>query len=250
MAGSAASARTAVRPMIPPTSALRSRPPRPTTCVTPTPARSSSTAASCAPVPAAATTATAPVRSARGATTLAKPRQVRPSIAVPAPGPMTSRPSCSARVLSSTSAATGTLSLNSRTCRPSLSALWVSRAAWSPGTEITATLPSERRASASRLGAGGGLGGVGAGLGGAGREHRVPPGLLGRLDRVLATPPAPRARGRPDRPRPGRRRRSPRARASPGSPASPSPRSPSRRRRRHASPGCRRAGRRSRGRCP
>ena len=149
VAGSAASARTAVRPMIPPTSALRSRPPRPTTCVTPTPARSSSTAASCAPVPAAATTATAPVRSARGATTLAKPRQVRPSIAVPAPGPMTSRPSCSARVLSSTSAATGTLSLNSRTCRPSLSALWVSRAAWSPGTEITATLPPARRASAS-----------------------------------------------------------------------------------------------------
>ena len=50
--------------------------------------------------------------------------------------------------------------------------------------------------------------------------------------------------------RPGRRRRSPRARASPGSPASPSPRSPSRRPRRRASPGCRRAGRRSPGRCP
>ena len=43
--------------------------------------------ASCAPVPAAATTPTGP-----GVTTLAKPRPTPPSIAVPAPGPISSRP--------------------------------------------------------------------------------------------------------------------------------------------------------------
>ena len=48
------------RNMIPPTSADRSRPPTPTMCDTPTPARSSRHAASWAPVPAAATMPTGP----------------------------------------------------------------------------------------------------------------------------------------------------------------------------------------------
>ena len=51
-------------------------------------------AASCAPVPAAATIPTAP-----GRTTLAKPSPTPPSIAVPHPGPMTSRPSSRAAPL-------------------------------------------------------------------------------------------------------------------------------------------------------
>ena len=82
MAGSWARARTASAAMRPPTSADRSRPPTPITCVTPSPQRSSRLIASCAPVPAAATTPTRP-----GRTTLAKPSPTPPSTAVPAPGP-------------------------------------------------------------------------------------------------------------------------------------------------------------------
>ena len=113
-------------------------------CDTPPPQRSTSAATSWAPVPAAATTPTRP-----GRTSLAKPRQVPPSIAVPAPGPITNRPSPTARCFSSTSASTDTLSLNSSTCRPAVSALCASNAAYSPGTEITATAASGSRSSAS-----------------------------------------------------------------------------------------------------
>ncbi len=121
---SATSARTALPAISPPTAAPRSRPPSPITCETPPPQRSTRLATSWAPVPAAATTPTRP-----GRTALANPRQVPPSMAVPAPGPITSRPSRFARRFSSTSASTGTLSLNSSTSRPADSALCASRVA-------------------------------------------------------------------------------------------------------------------------
>ena len=70
-------------------------------CDTPTPAASSRHAASCAPVPAAATMPTGPER-----TTFAKPSPTPPSIAVPQPGPITSRPRSAPRRLSATSSAT------------------------------------------------------------------------------------------------------------------------------------------------
>ena len=111
--GSASSARTASAAIRPPTPADRSRPPTPITWDTPMPHRSSRDITSWAPVPAAATTPTGP-----GVTALAKPRPTPASTAVPAPGPISSKPSRRARSLSSTSSASGTLSLNSRTCRP------------------------------------------------------------------------------------------------------------------------------------
>jgi hypothetical protein len=80
--------------------------------------------ASWAPVPAAAMTPTFP-----GFTTLANPSPVPPSIAVPAPGPITSLPSSVARSFRSISSSTDTLSLNSRTCKPADSALCASKAA-------------------------------------------------------------------------------------------------------------------------
>src|SRR5690242_9910402 len=149
--GSASSARTASRAISPPTSADRSRPPTPMTWDTPMPQRSSSVMTSCAPVPAAATTPTGPAPTA-----LAKPSPTPPSMAVPAPGPITSRPSPLARCLSATSSATGTLSLNSRTCRPAVSAEWAAIAAYGPGTDTTATLAagSSRAASPTVRGSG------------------------------------------------------------------------------------------------
>src|SRR5262245_1622108 len=146
VAGSASSAATASRAISPPTSADRSRPPTPITCETPMPHRSSKVMASCAPVPAAATIPTGPAPTA-----LAKPRPVPPSTAVPAPGPMTSRPSRLARPLSSTSAASDTLSLNRRTCRPAVRAAWAAIAAYGPGTEMTATFACGSRAAASLI---------------------------------------------------------------------------------------------------
>ena len=122
--GSARSAATACLAIRPSTASVRSRPPSPITAETPPPHRSSRLIASCAPVPAAATMPTRP-----GRTTLAKPRQVPPSSAVPAPGPIIRRPSATARSLSSISAATSTLSLNSSTSSPAVSALCVSSAA-------------------------------------------------------------------------------------------------------------------------
>ena len=117
----AATASLAMRPSI---ASVRSRPPSPTTCDTPAPHRSSRLIASWAPVPAAATTPTRP-----GSTTLANPRPMPPSMAVPAPGPITNRPHSAALSFSSTSSSTVTLSLNSSTWRPADRALWASRAA-------------------------------------------------------------------------------------------------------------------------
>ena len=126
-----------------PTSADRSRPPTPMICETPTPAASSRHAASCAPVPAAATIPTGPDR-----TTFANPSPTPPSIAVPHSGPITSSPSSAPRRLSSSSSSSGTWSENRNTCIPADSARWASSAAYSPGTEISATLaPSSSRAA-------------------------------------------------------------------------------------------------------
>ena len=81
-----------------------------------------------APVPAAATTPTGPLRTA-----LAKPRPTPASTAVPAPGPITSRPRLLARRFNSTSSASGTLSLNRSTCRPADRAECAAIAAYGPG---------------------------------------------------------------------------------------------------------------------
>ena len=110
------------------------------------PHRSSNVMASCAPVPAAATIPTGPLPTA-----LAKPSPIPPSTAVPAPGPMTSRPSRLARLFSSTSAASGTLSLNRRTWRPAVRAEWAAIAAYGPGTEMTATFARGSRVAASLI---------------------------------------------------------------------------------------------------
>ena len=75
--------------------AVRSRPPSPITCETPRPSGRAAPpppARRCRPRRRTADPA-------RRDTTLANPRHVRPSIAVPAPGPITSRPSRAARVL-------------------------------------------------------------------------------------------------------------------------------------------------------
>jgi hypothetical protein len=132
--------------MVPPTSADRSRPPTPMAWLTPSPHWSRRHMTSWAPVPAAATTPTRPARTA-----LAKPSPAPPSMAVPAPGPMTSRPSEAPRCFRSTSSPSPTLSLNSRTCRPCDRALWASSAAKGPGTETMATLASWRVATASSM---------------------------------------------------------------------------------------------------
>ncbi len=60
--------------------------------------------------------------------------------AVPAPGPMTNRDMELARSFKATSSASATLSLNRSTSIDALSALWASRAAYGPATEITASL--------------------------------------------------------------------------------------------------------------
>src|SRR5215207_226876 len=150
VASSAASIRIAARNMIPPICADRSRPPTPTMCETPIPAPSSSTAASCAPVPAAATMPTGP-----GRTTFANPSPTLPSIAVPQPGPIRSSPRAAARRLSSSSSAADTWSENRNTCSPAVSARCASSTAYSPGTEISATLasPSVLAAAPSERGA-------------------------------------------------------------------------------------------------
>ena len=129
--GSSRRAATASLAMRPSTASFRSRPPRPMTWVTVAPHRSSRLIASWAPVPAAATTPTRgrPSSSPAGCTALANPSPVPPSMAVPAPGPITSRPRAVARSLSSTSSATDTLSLKSRTWSPAVNALCASRAA-------------------------------------------------------------------------------------------------------------------------
>ncbi len=61
-------------------------------------------------------------------------------MAVPHPGPITSRSFASPRVFSSTSSSTDTWSLNRNTCIPEVSARWASRVAYSPGTDTSATL--------------------------------------------------------------------------------------------------------------
>ncbi len=103
--------------MMPPTSVDRSRPPVPIPCVIPTPMRVRLLVTDCNPVPAAATTPTGP-----GVMALAKPSAIPLMMAVPASGPMTSRPFSRPISLSAFSSSTVTLSLNRKTCLPFASA--------------------------------------------------------------------------------------------------------------------------------
>ena len=148
---------------------------------------------------------------------------------MPQPGPMTSRPRSRAAALErDLVGSTETWSENRKTCMPAVSARCASRAAYSPGTEISATLapvepgaaaPSERAAAAAA----------------APRAGASPPAPgasspLGRVERALGR--AVRRRRPRSRCRPGRRRAARRARQrARGSPACPSrsrtPRTPS-----------------------
>jgi len=112
----------------------------------PEPARWIRQASSCIPVPAEATRPMGPRRTA-----LANPMPAPASHAVPQSGPMTTRPRRRASVLSDRSSSTETLLEKRKTCRPCCSAARTSRAAWAPGTEITATDASGRRATASAM---------------------------------------------------------------------------------------------------
>ena len=101
VSSSAASIPIPWRNIMPPTSADRSRPPTPTICETPTPARVEQHAASCAPVPAAATMPTGP------GDDVGEAEADLPSMAVPQPGPMTSRPGAAPRCFNATSSLDG-----------------------------------------------------------------------------------------------------------------------------------------------
>ena len=169
VASCSAKAPMAAPAISPPTSADRSRPPTPITCDTPDPHRCSRVIASWAPVPAAATTPTGPA-----ATRLENPRPTPASAAVPAPGPITSLPAERARAFRAISSSSGTLSLNNSTSRPRVRAFWVSRAAYSPGTETMATLAFGAAARASSRSWGRGAPSVSTQLWAAGsnRTHR------------------------------------------------------------------------------
>ena len=120
--------------VMPPTSALRSRPPVPIAWLTPLPARAIRHEISWMPVPEAPMMPMSP----RG-TTFANASGTPPMIAVPQSGPITSRPRVRASCFSSTSCSTGTLSEKIITSRPARIALSASAAAKAPGTEINAT---------------------------------------------------------------------------------------------------------------
>src|SRR4051812_48646814 len=128
----------------PPPPPERPRPPTPTICDTPPPAAATRHATSCAPVPAAATIPTGP-----DGTALQNPSPTPPSIAVPQPGPMTSSPWSRPRRLSAISSATETWSENRKTCRPRLNARCASSAAYSPGTDTSATFAPASSAAAA-----------------------------------------------------------------------------------------------------
>ncbi len=132
VSGSAASASMPSSIISPPTSAERSRPPVPMACETPPPRRWMTLETSWMPVPAAPTMPIGPRRTA-----LAKASGRPPRMAVPQSGPISSNPRPAASCLSATSSASDTLSEKSITCRPSASARRASRAACSPGTEMS-----------------------------------------------------------------------------------------------------------------
>ncbi|MEV5541494.1 hypothetical protein AB0L13_32075 [Saccharopolyspora shandongensis] len=119
--------------MMPPTSADRSRPPVPMSCEIPPPRAWMRTLTSCEPVPEAATMPIVP-----GRTALAKQSPTLLMMAVPQSGPIISRPFWWARVFSSISSSTLTLSLNIITCTSFSSAVRASRAAYAPFTARTA----------------------------------------------------------------------------------------------------------------
>lgn len=133
----------------PPTAADRSRPPTPSTAVTPTSSASRRQVTSWAPVPDAATIPTGPGRSA-----LAKPSPRPPTTAVPQSGPITSTSWLAASSLRTISCSTDTLSEKSITETPACTASMASTKAFLPGTEIKASEPPRLRALASVLGAG------------------------------------------------------------------------------------------------
>ncbi|MCP9954915.1 hypothetical protein [Actinomadura madurae] len=138
-ASSAASADSADRPL---TSGDRSRPPTPSTWLTPAPAASSRHISCCAPVPDAATTPTGP-----GRTAFANPRPAPPITAVPQSGPITISPRRAAASFSVISWASGTLSLKIITLRPASSASIASGNTCGPGTDSSATVASARAAA-------------------------------------------------------------------------------------------------------
>ncbi len=142
VAGSASSAARAARAERPPTAAERSRPPTPSTALTPAPAASSRQTICCAPVPEAATSPIGPA-----GTECEKPRPIPATIAVPQSGPITSRPRSAARSFSQTSCSTGTWSEKIITSKPASRASTASANANWPGTEISARPVPARRAA-------------------------------------------------------------------------------------------------------
>ena len=114
---SAASSFRPARVISPPTAAVRSRPPTPMACETPTPAASSRQVTSWMPVPDAPTMPTGP-----RCTALANPSATPSMIAVPQSAPMKSSPSSVARRLSATSVSRLTPSEKQNTCLPASSA--------------------------------------------------------------------------------------------------------------------------------
>ncbi len=87
-----------------------------------------------------------------GRTALAKPRPTPWTTAVPAPGPMTSRPRRDASCFSATSWSRGTLSLKTSTDIPACRASIASTKAWGPGTEMRARFAPAT--AATRVGGG------------------------------------------------------------------------------------------------
>ena len=113
VAGSCCKALRPASIISPPTSSFRSRPPVPMPWLRPTPFFASSVLTSCRPVPAAETRPTGPA-----GTTLAKPSAAPFKMAVPAPGPISSKPWATAYCFNAISSASETLSLKSSTCKP------------------------------------------------------------------------------------------------------------------------------------
>ena len=148
--GSAASAASAWRVERPPTAEDMSRPPTPRQWLMPTPAMSSRHMTCCAPVPEAATRPTEPAR-----TRLAKPRATPATKAVPQSGPITRTSAAAAASLSAISCSMLTLSENSTTETPEVTASIASTNALAPGTEISARLAPLRAAAVPRVRGGG-----------------------------------------------------------------------------------------------
>ena len=146
VAGSASSRSIAISVVMPPTSALRSRPPVPMAWLMPRPARAIRHETSWMPVPDAPMMPMSP----RG-TTLAKASGTPPMMAVPQSGPITSRPSCARLALQLDLLARGARCRrrSSRRGRARI-AFRASAAAKSPGTEISARLASGICACAAR----------------------------------------------------------------------------------------------------